>query len=137
MRATQPAGYESFNTVLSAVALNASAGARTLEITNLKKRFRRIYLFVNYTYSAATSVTLTPTASPDGTNYYGYGSTLVDTGVGAVSGPYVDTKTGTSSWDLVFEYNVSARDSFKCVFSGGGAPGAGDLITVRAVAEIG
>lgn len=133
MKPTHPAGFEDFGTVLSAVPMNGAAATLTATLTGLKKQFSRVYLFISYTYSAATSVVFTPTSSPDGDTFVAYGAIAVTGAAGAVSVGYADTVTGTASFTTTLDYNIAGRDSFKLVVSGGGTPGAGDLITVRAV----
>lgn len=126
--------------VLSGVALNAAAATRTATILRLDKRYSRIILTIDYTYSAATTVTVTPSASPNttsgGTTYGRKTSTAIASGAGTVS-LYADTyTTSAASATFELEYDCSGRDAMKFVFGGAGA-GAGDLITVYAVAVAG
>lgn len=126
---------DDFGNVLNAIALNGSAATRTAEI-NLGKRFTRITLVLNYTYSAATSVTLTPTKSIDGgTTYASYTSKAITSGTAAVSA-YTEVVTGTASFIYETTFDVEGVDKFKIVMSGGGSPGAGDLLTVKAVGTL-
>jgi hypothetical protein len=126
---------EDFGAVLSAVALNGAAATRTAEIT-LNKRFTRITLTQAYTYSAATSVTLTPSKSIDGGTTYGqYTSKSISDGVATVSA-YTEVVTGTSSWAYETTLDVEGVDKLKIVYSGGGTPGAGDLLTVKATGTL-
>lgn len=126
---------EDFGAILTAVALNGAAGTRTAIIT-LNKRFARVTLVQSYTYSAATSVTLTPSKSIDGgTVYASYTSKAITAGAAAVS-PYTEVATGTASWIYETTLDVEGVDAIKLVYSAGGSPGAGDLLTVRAVATL-
>lgn len=126
---------DDFGAILSAVALNASSGTRTAIVT-LNKRFTRITVVTDYTYSAATSVTWTPSKSIDGGTKYGsYTSKSVSSGTAAVS-LYTETLTGTASFTTETTFDVEGVDKFKLVMSGGGSPGAGDLVTVNAVATL-
>lgn len=124
-----------FGNVLSAVALNGAVGTLTAVIT-LSKKWTRVTLAQSYTYSAATSVTLTPTKSLDnGTTYVNYTSKAITAGTAAVS-KYVETTTGTASWGYETTLDVEGIDKLKLVYSAGGSPGAGDLLTVYAVATL-
>ncbi len=124
-----------FVAILSAAALNGAAGTRTATL-DLGKRFTRVTVSIRYTYSAATSVTITPTTSIDGgTSYDNYTSELISSGAAALSA-YTETLTGTASFQIKRGYDVEGCDYLKLVFSGGGSPGAGDLITARAVGTL-
>lgn len=121
--------------MLSGVALNAAAGTRTMTVTTARS-WAKLRLRVAYTYSAATSVTLTPTCSYDGTNFTAPVTRSCSSGSCEVA-PHTDVETGTASFDLMFDYDVRGCQKFKVVFSGGGSPGAGDLVTTQAVAIVG
>lgn len=123
---------ENFGAVLSAAALNGAAATRTATI-DLQKKYTRITVSTAYTYSAATSVTITPTTSIDGgTTYDSYTSEAITSGAAALSA-YTETLTGTASFTIKRTYDVEGCDKLKLVYSAGGSPGAGDLITVKAV----
>lgn len=129
--------YDYRGAVLGGVALNASAATRTATVTGLGKKYSRLIWQVDYTYSAATTVTLTCSGSTNEAASYGVKtSTSVSAGAGTVSA-YVDTyTTGGASNNLLIEYDVAGLDAFKCVF-GGASAGAGDLVTVYATAVVG
>lgn len=116
--------------MLSGAALNAAAASRTMTLT-VDGNWAKLRLAVAYTYSAATSVTLTPTCSLDGTNYDSYSTRGCSSGACEVH-TMTDVVTGTANFNKIFEYDIKGCDFFKVVFSGGGSPGAGDLITTRA-----
>ena len=121
--------------VLSAVGLDGAAATRTVTMS-VGSNYAKIRLRVAYTYSAATSVTLTPTCSLDGTNFSSY-TTRSCSGGACEMAPLTDVETGTSSFDYIYEYDVRGCQKFKVVFSGGGSPGAGDLITTQATVIVG
>jgi hypothetical protein len=121
--------------VLSAAALNGAAATRTVALL-LGKRFTRMTVQTTYTYSAATSVSITPTVSIDGgSTYASKTSELITSGAAALS-VYVQTLTGTASFVIVTTYDVEGCDYLKLVYAGGGAPAAGDLITARAIGTL-
>lgn len=120
--------------MLSAVPLNASAATRTITLTT-QKNWAKLRVRVAYTYSAATSVTLTPTCSLDGTNYTAP-VTRVCTAGSCEAAPHTDIENGTANFDLMWDYDVRGCANFKIVFSGG-SPGAGDLITTQASVIVG
>jgi hypothetical protein len=129
--------------LLAAVALNASAATRTITVPVAQARlstgdgYSRLIVGVDFTYAAATTVTLTPTCSLDGgTTYFSVTSTAITAGAGAVS-LYVDTYT-TSAASAKFSvgYDVGACTHFKIVF-GGASAGAGDLVDIQAALTVG
>jgi hypothetical protein len=124
-----------FGAILSAVALNGAAGTRTATLT-LDKRFTRCTVVDDYTYSAATSVTITPTVSIDGGTTYGNITSESISSGAAEQSSYVVTETGTASWTQRHSYDVEGCDKLKLVYAGGGTPGAGDLITAKAVCSL-
>ena len=122
--------------MLSGVALNAAAGSRTITI-NVRRSWAKLRLGVAYTYSAATSVTLTPSCLYEASGTAYALSTRNCTSGACELAPQTDVETGTASWTREIEYDVRGCHQFKVVFSGGGSPGAGDLITTEAVAVTG
>jgi hypothetical protein len=124
-----------FGAILSAAALNGAAGTRTATLT-LDKRFTRVTVVTAYTYSAATSVTITPSVSIDGGTTYGSITSESITSGSAELSPYTEVETGTASWTYARTYDVEGVDKLKLIYSGGGSPGAGDLITARAVGTL-
>lgn len=117
--------------LLSGVALNASAGTRT--ITLLTGGWKKVSIFVQFTYNAATDVRLTCSASGDaGTNYGPIQTSSIASGTATLS-DLVDVKAVTASKKFVVEYDVTTYDRLQCVFSGTSAGGS-DLITVQAIA---
>jgi hypothetical protein len=132
-----------FGAVLTAAALNGAAGTRTATI-QLDRRFTRVTVSTRYTYSAATSVTITPTTSTDDLpsasatfDSITAESIAIAAGVAtATLGTYVETLTGTASFTLKRTYDVEGCTWLKLVYSGGGSPGAGDLITAKAIGTL-
>lgn len=124
---------------LTAAALNGAAGTRTVTWT-LDKRFTRVTVSIRYTYSAATSVSITPKTSIDGgVSYDSITAESLDITSGvatATLGTYIETLTGTASFQIKRTYDVEGCDSMTLLFAGGGSPGAGDLITAKAVASL-
>lgn len=120
--------------MLSGVALNASEGTRTLELVT-SKNWSRVKLEILYTYSAATTLTIAPTFSLDGT-YASETSGVTADGIRTLSQLTDTYTTNGASANLIVSYDVSGMQSVKFVFGGAGA-GAGDLVTVQAVAVSG
>jgi uncharacterized protein with beta-barrel porin domain len=131
------AATNKFN-VLEGVALNATAATRTLtvQVSDVRKTakdgYRKLIVVVKHTYSAATTLTATPTCSMDGgTTYASETSTSISAGAGTVS-VYSDTyTTGAANSVLRLVYDVSGCTNYKVLF-GGASGGAGDLINVQA-----
>jgi uncharacterized protein RhaS with RHS repeats len=139
MKALATKSYD-YGIVLNAVALNAAAGTRTVTLS-LNKAWSQVKFTVNYTLSAATLVQ----CSPSGRTSAGTPATAIAKGAlqaysvaagVATSNALVLSKTAaTSNW--IWEVDVNGLVDCDFVFSGTGAPGAGDLITVAAVAMVG
>ena len=121
--------------VLTAVALNAAAATRTVTIVT-GKLFSGLLVDVRYTYSAATTVTVTPTCTHDGTNYVSMTTASISGGARTLSVLADTYTTGGASAALGVSYDVSACQAVKLVF-GGASAGAGDLVTVRAFGVVG
>jgi len=121
--------------VLSAVALNVTAASRTA-LFNVRG-YSTLGCSINYTYSAATSVVVTPSVSRDNGSTYAVITQNNSGGTLGALAAYADTLTGTSSANISVTYDTRTVDVVKLVFSGGGSPGAGDLITVSCVAAVG
>jgi len=120
--------------ILAAVALNASAAARTITLSS--EGFSDLRVLVFYTYSAATTVTAQATCSYDGTNYVRITSRAITAGASVLS-LFADTyTTGGASADFSLEYSVSGCRKVKVLF-GGASAGAGDLVNIQAVATVG
>lgn len=120
-------------TVLSAVALNASAGTRTFTITNgLNKGMGWLSLQVQYTYSAATTVTLTCQGSIDqSSNLANFELCADSSGVCTSSDRSFSRATAGASAKWLWLVDVRGADDVSCVLGGANA-GAGDLVTVKA-----
>jgi hypothetical protein len=99
--------------------------------------FEKLVVVIDYTYSAATTVTVTPTCSVDGgSTYASETSTAISAGAGTVS-VYSDTyTTGAANAVLRLVYDVSGCTNYKLVFDGASA-GAGDLVDVQASLVVG
>ena len=129
--------------VLEAVALNAAAATRTYTVSAgaltdaPSDGFAKLVVVIDYTYSAATTVTVTPTCSLDGgSTYASETSTSIAAGAGTVS-VYSDTyTTGGANAVLRLVYDVSGCTHYKLVF-GGASAGAGDLVDVQAALVVG
>lgn len=119
-------------TLLSGVALNASAATRTfdLALANEFTGFGILTVYVNYTNSAATDVQMSCTSKPSSTVS---AATLQSCAVSAGTCTSTDAGWNNSvSGDEVFVWRVDINNypgTLSCVFSGTSA-GAGDLITV-------
>ena len=116
---------------LTGVALNAAAATRTITVTPAQQ-WGRVLLTVNYTYSAATTVTITPTCTDNtaltkGSVVAGTLSAGVITDV-ALSRSWT---TGAASANFQWSFDVAGQASCAFVLSGASA-GAGDLVTVSA-----
>lgn len=130
--------------VLEAVALNASAATRTIttQVGTLGQGgngdgFAKLLVVIDYTYSAATTVTVLPSCSQDGGSTYGQEtSTAIASGAGTVSA-YSDTyTTGAASKILRLGYDVSGCTHYKLVF-GGASADASDLVDVQLTLFVG
>jgi hypothetical protein len=120
--------------VLSAVALNASAGSRTFTLP--VSRYAKTVVQVDLTRTAATDLQLTCTGSLNGGATYGeIASTSISAGVGTMSA-YRDVFALTTSRNILFEYDTRNYDSFRCVVSGTSG-GAADTINVYASSAVG
>lgn len=129
------------NNALSGVALNASAGTRTLTASfdykaGVPAPFTKWRVSVFYTYSAATTVTAVFSCAQDGTNYASLTSRSIAAGASTVSIVTDTYTTSGASADLMLEYDIQGCAKAKIVF-GGASAGAGDLITVDWVAVVG
>lgn len=124
------------HSLLSGVALNAATGLRTLDLklglATSPGSFEFVAIAVDYTYSAATTVTATCYGSLDGgLTYRALQSSSITAGVDTLS-DYVAVKTtGAASKSYLFTLTVDGCTDLRVVFSGASA-GAGDLITVQA-----
>lgn len=119
---------------LEGVALNASAGLRTVNI-KLFKSWRKIKIAVFLTRSAATTVTCALTESYDGVNYvipqttdYGLDpNTLTNVAY---------SKPVSASINLSWMVDVEGVENLNLVFAGASAAG-GDLVNVQIIGVIG
>lgn len=137
---------DSRGVVLNNVALNAAAATRTTSsIPTIG--FSTLTLGYAFTFAAATSVNITycegsldtDLASP---TWY---KIPVATSISAAGLTNYETYSANASDDgtnLAANYNGSFTISVighryvRCVFAGGGTPGAGDLLTVRASVSV-
>lgn len=123
-----------FDNQLSAVALNASAGTRTITLNNYlggvpKAQFGKARIGIGYTYSAATTVTALFSCSKDGTNYHSVTSRTISGSTATVAVMTDTYTTGGASATIDIEYDIRGCIGVKWVF-GGASAGAGDLVTV-------
>lgn len=129
------------NNALSAVALNASAGTRTVTATfdyvpTNPAPFTKWRVSVFFTYNAATTVTGVFSCSQDGTNYASLTSRSIAAGASTVSIVTDTYTTGGASADFMLEYDIQGCRKAKLVL-GGASAGASDLVTVDWVAVVG
>lgn len=116
--------------LLSAVALNAAAGTRTVTLT--VSDWSQTVFQVDLTRDAATTLTMACTGSLNGgTSYGNVNSVAIAAGVGTLS-TYTLTKTVGASVKELMSMDTSAYDSIACVFGGAGATGS-DLVDVYAI----
>ena len=113
--------------VLEGVALNAAAATRTAEINC--EGYSVLRFFVFFTHSAASDVSVTPTATLDGTNYAPLQSRSIVAGAATLS-DLVDTKTVTGDDQFWVDYDVRGLTTIKLAMSGTSA-GASDLVTCQ------
>jgi hypothetical protein len=122
------------NDKLSSVALNASAGTRTIT-ENLYRAgvqqpaYSKARLVIAYTYSAATTVTVAFKCSLDGTNYGQVMARSVSGSTATVSTLTDSYTTGAASANLMLEYDVRGCLAAQWLF-GGASAGANDKVTV-------
>lgn len=136
--AQAPYTRDAYRSVLSGVALNASAASRTFEV-QVRRRYAKIRVSVDYTDNASTDVTATPSCALDST-YGSYTSRSVATGTSTVS-PLVDYLCNDAAetcadFTKVIEYDVAGCNLFKIVFAGTSG-GASDLISVEYALVVG
>lgn len=121
--------------LLLAVALNASAGLRTITLPVGGRN--QISIQVNLTRVAATTLTMACKASLDaGVTYADITDQIITAGVGTLT-PHVWTRdvSGGSS-NTVIDLSVGTYDFLQCVF-GGASAGASDLVNVYAIGGAG
>lgn len=123
----------SFN-ILSGVALNASAGTRTITLST--EGYSKLLVQVNFTYAAATTLTSQFTCSLNGVTYGRRTSKSTTAGAVTVSASTETYTTGGASVVLNYEYDVRGCSDISVVY-GGASGGASDLITVQATAVVG
>ena len=121
--------------VLTASPLNGVAGVRTFKLK--VQGYSTVGCNINYTYGAATSVTLTPSISRDNGSSYGPMTTNNSNGTLGANAAYTDTYTGTSSVNWPVSYDVRTMDWLQIVVSGGGSPTSSDVVTVSCIAAVG
>lgn len=121
---------------LASVALNASAGTRTFTLTELARKFSTVVMQVDFTYGAATTVTISCTGSMDlGATFASI--TVLDTATGTLTIlPTITFPTGSVSGNFFAQLAVTGIDQLKCVMSGAGA-GSSDFVTVYATDVVG
>lgn len=120
--------------MLSGVALNASAGTRTATIT-IAKSWAKLRFGIQFTRSAATSVTSQFTCSYDGTTYYRRTTKACSSGTCTL---YEQSDDNPQSTSVNFEIEYDVRGCQKVqILLGGASAGASDLVTTQAVAIVG
>lgn len=116
---------------LSGVALNASAATRTITIVPAQQ-YARVLFTVNFTYAAATTVTITPTCTDSASTTKG--SILSGNVASGVSTDVAYTRsvaTGSASMNFQWNFGIAGEHTCSFVFAGASA-GASDLVTVSA-----
>ena len=126
--------------ILEDAPLNGAAATLTAVFTlgdsNNPAQYTQVKITAQYTYSAATLATAVYSCSIDGTNYSVVSSRAVNAGTGTLSA-YTETLAAAASASPLIVVDVAGCAKLKVVFDGTGAPGAGDLLTVQAVAVAG
>ncbi len=126
---TPKAGERERFLVLDGVAADAAEASRTITLPT--HGMSRLVLQVEFTRSAGTAVTLTPSYSlDDGANYCRMTSTTISLGTGTLS-QYTDSRTTSSTESFGVTYDVAGMDYFKVVFAVTSG-GSSDLLTVLA-----
>ena len=125
--------------LLDGVALNATAATRTVTLdltagdSSSVGAFQKVEFFVEYTYSAATTVTAQATRSIDeGVSYMRRTSRSTIQGTSTVFLQTDTYTTGGASANFSLEYDVAGLTNLKVLFGGASADGS-DLVTVKAV----
>jgi hypothetical protein len=128
-----------FDNALSAVALNASAGLRTITKSlaagqDQAPGYSKARLFIDFTWAAAATVTVVFSCSADGTHYHQLGGRSVSGATASVSGitDSYDTSAHQSVQIPMLEYDLRGCKSGQWVLSGASA-GSSDLVTVDLV----
>lgn len=119
---------ESRGTKLNAVAANAAAGTRTFTISNPGGAYGMLVVYMNFTRSSATAVTLTCSASHDsGTTLYALQDGATDSGVQTTVDASKSKAVGASAkWP--WRWDIKGFNFISCVYDTT-AGGAGDLLT--------
>lgn len=120
--------------LLDGVALNAAAATRTIEVTT-GRNFAKLVLFTDFNRSAATTVTIEPYCSPDGTLYFRLQSRAVASGTGTLS-DYTDSNAVSGNEDFYTEYDARSCEKMKFIYAGASADGS-DLVTVYGTGVVG
>ena len=136
------AGVVGQATLLDAAPLNGTADSLTV-IVRPGQKYAKLEVNVDYTYSAATAVTIVMSCTKidgqppvAGSTYFRRTSSSTASGTRTV---YLLSETHTTvaaSASYTVEYGVRTCDKVKLVFSGASA-GAGDLVTVTAQGVVG
>ena len=117
--------------VLSAVAANAVAATRTFTVTNTGGSGGMLILWANFTWSAASAVTMTCSASNDaGATLYALQDGATAAGVQTLTDA-VKSKAVTASKKWPMRFDILGFSFVSCVYAATGG-GASDLMTMRA-----
>jgi len=124
--------------ILAAVALNATASARTITLTKGDGGLRASKLLVGvfYTYSAATTVTAQLSCALDGTNYAIRQTRAISSGTATLSNLTDSKTTGAANHDFMLEFDVRGCEAVKILFGGASADGS-DLVNIQATTIVG
>jgi len=130
------AGYDgeyvlskSLGVLLNGVALNANAGSRTITVTP-NQQYVRLILTVNFTYGAASTVTVTPKCTDNALTTAGS-----ITSASVSSGTSTDTvytrSFATGSASANFQWSFSVLGAYQCTYLlGGASAGSSDTVVV-------
>lgn len=128
---------------LDGVALNAAAATRTVSATLTNDGettgnavYSKWLVTVDFTYTAATTVTAQFTCALDGTTYGRRTSTSTASGASTIYAETGTYTTGAASIILNLEYDVRGCKAVKLLL-GGASAGASDLVDVTWVAVAG
>jgi len=131
-----PSSHEArtVGTLLSAVALNATAATRTITLTEQNMRgFSVAALFIDFNRTAATDVSMTCTGSMDaGTTYFQFQSCDVSAG-DCTSTDASWTRTISANDEFIWRVDTMGIPRVQCLFAGTSAGGS-DTVTVSAYA---
>jgi len=128
-------------TLISAKPMNGAASTLTFQLQQPTRTIRRcdplkydeLIMYVDFTHDNDGTITATCTVSDDaGTTYFEptTGSELAGTLTLSYAGVIVTPAALTADKKFAIRLGISSYKDIKCVFSHGGTPAAGDILTV-------